>query len=92
MTDGDLQTDVDNIPDTNIIHHTETNSIYSVENEISSPYKVILFDAMAIVNALPKDSKDSYGHIKTCDELAELFIKQLSVKCSDYDEVRLVFD
>ena len=44
------------------------------------------------VNALPKDSKDSVSAISTCDHLAELFIAQLGYKCSDYNEVRLVFD
>ena len=44
---------------------------------------------MAIVNTLPKDSD---SHIRTCKDLTELFIKQIGVNCSDYDEARLVFD
>ena len=50
--------------------------------------KVIILDGMAIVNALPKDKSE----VKTCKDLADLFISKLVSRCSGYDEVRLTFD
>ena len=51
----------------------------------------VIIDEMALVNSLPKD-KNSPFQIKTCKDLANLFIFQLKTKCTGYDEVRLVFD
>ena len=45
-----------------------------------------------VVNALLKGLKDSISVVRICDDLAELFTAQLGSKCSDYNEVRLVFD
>ena len=70
----------------------ESTTAITVTQSTSQPrVKVIILDSMAIVAALPKD-KDSAFQVKTCKDLAELFILQLTSKCSGYDEVRLVFD
>ena len=53
--------------------------------------KVVILDGMAIVNALPKD-KDLQFEVKTCKDLAELFVLQVVSRCSGYDDVRLIFD
>lgn len=53
--------------------------------------KVLILDGMAMVNALPKEKCSDFP-IKTCQDLATLFIRQLVSKCHGYDEVRLVFD
>ena len=56
-------------------------------NYTSPNYKVILFDGMALVNAIPKTER-----IKTCTDVAQAFHDQLSNMADEYDEVRLVFD
>ena len=73
----------------NNLNDTIEENVYSSLDNVVNPYKVILFDGMALVNTLPKEY---YGQLRTCADLAELFIKQLMSKCFGYDEVRLVFD
>ena len=67
----------------------ETTSSEFIDTQ--SQMKVLILDGMAIVNALPKEKNTDFP-IKTCHDLAELFIRQLLSKCHGYDEVRLVFD
>ena len=50
--------------------------------------KVILLDGMAVVNSLPKDLTKP---LKTCADLAELFINQLEKKCIGYTDVFFYF-
>ena len=73
----------------NNLNDTSEENVYSSLDTVVNPYKVILFDGMALVNTLPKEY---YGQLRTCADLVELFIKQLMSKCFGYDEVRLVFD
>ena len=47
--------------------------------------KVIIFDGMALVNAIKKSGE-------TCSDLANSFINMLINKSRGFDEVRLVFD
>ena len=81
----------DKINGTDDIPPVETSSNSLIEDVVSIS-KVIILDGMAVVNALPEDSKDTVSVIRTCDDLAELFIAQLGSICSEYNEVRLMFD
>ena len=56
-------------------------------NDTSSKYKVIIIDAMALVNAIPKTDR-----IKICNDFAQVFLDQLSNMAGDSDKVRLIFD
>ena len=49
--------------------------------------KVIIFDGMALVNAIRKS-----GDIETCSHLANSFINMLINKSRGFDEVRLSID
>ena len=49
-----------------VINTNGTNDILLAETSSNSPYIVIILDGMAVVNALPKDSKDSVSAISTC--------------------------
>jgi len=51
------------------------------------PKKVTVIDGMAVVQAMGKPP-----WVKTCAQWADHFIAMLDSKCSDYDEVHLVFD
>ncbi len=51
------------------------------------PRKVTVIDGMAVVQAMGKPT-----WVKTCAQWAEHFTTTLDRKCSDYDEVHLVFD
>jgi len=48
---------------------------------------VTVIDGMAVVQAMAKPP-----WVKTCAQWADHFIAMLDWKCSDYDEVHLVFD
>ena len=51
------------------------------------PRKVTVIDGMAVVQAMGKPP-----WVKTCTQWADPFTATLDSKCSDYDEVHLVFD
>ena len=55
--------------------------------DTNSANMTVIFDGMAIVNQLKKDS-----NIKTCQDLADKFVKNVSFASKDYQEIRMIFD
>ena len=55
--------------------------------EESLSHRVIIIDGMAVLNSISKTE-----NIKTCQDLANVFIQMISNMSKQYDEVRLVFD
>ena len=53
----------------------------------SLAHRVIIIGRMAVVNSISKTEK-----IKTCQDLANVFIQMICNMSNQYDEVRLVFD
>ena len=67
---------------------TVTQGNCSATREVQeSAMKIILFDAMEIVNSLKKTPE-----IETCADFGNAFIRKLISMSSGYDEVHLIFD
>ena len=49
--------------------------------------KVLIFDDMALVNQMNKIKE-----IKTCQDFADRFVRNVVIACEGYGEVRMVFD
>ena len=58
------------------------------QEEDSESRKVIIIDAMAIVNKIDIKSES----IENCAEFASIFCKRVKNKASKFDEVRIIFD
>ena len=54
----------------------------------SDSRKVVIIDAMAIVNKIDIKSES----IENCAEFASTFCKRVKNKASKFDEVRIIFD
>ena len=58
------------------------------QEEDSESRKVIIIDAMAIVNKIDIKSES----IENCAEFASIFCRRVKNKASKFDEVRIIFD
>ena len=70
------------------LHIADTSMEHALVDPVdTSSHRVLIIDAMAVVNSVTKTER-----MKTCQDFADAFLQMICNMAAQYDDVRLVFD